>query len=294
MQYVLIAVIVLLLAYMYWSGRKRAEIDESFLRFVVPLPEPVEFDPTAFTRAFREQWGGDTTCDENPDWADEKDQVRRYAVDDGVSKAVISDYAIPLPKRLTRLALMTSHALTNQERDDLEFHTAVLTIESVPDPEHAVQCVRSVARMLITLMKLYPGVGYANASAQVYYQRSRVEPFMDDDLHSPQLLLAVCTSVHLVSAGKGVWLHTHGMRYFGLPDLEVRFSDDALSDDYYDLLMNVAAHAIERETPIEAGDTVSFDGHDEVFALKRSRLRSRRHHGRWRALEVVGRPPSRP
>ncbi|GEM_PF-5668297 len=293
MQYVVIAVIVLLLAYMYWSGKRRAEIDNSFLRLAVPLPEPVEFDPAEFTRAFREQWGGDTTCDENAEWASPQDKARRFAVDDGVSRAVISSYGIPLPKQLTDLAVMTSHGLTNEERDQLEFHKAVLTIESVPDPEQAVQCVRSVARMLLTLLGLYPGVGYVNVSSPAYHQRSKVEPFMDEDLLSGEALFLLAASVHLVPDGGGMWMHTHGMQYFGLPDLEVRFQDEENVNEYHSLITNAAAYTINTGAVMKAGDTAEIEGDGVIYDLRAASWRSRRHYGKFGALEIV-RGPTNP
>ncbi len=287
MQYVVIAVIVLMLAYMYWSGRRRADINNSFLRFAVLLPEPVEFDPAEFTRAFREQWGGDTTCDENPEWAQPQDKARRFAVDDGVSRAVISSYGIPLPKELTDLAVMTSHGLTNSEKDELEFHKAVFTIESVPDPEQPVQCVRSVARMLITLLKLYPAVGYANVSSPAYHQRSKIEPFMEEDLLSGEALFLLAASVHLVPDGHGMWMHTHGMQYFGLPDLEVRFRDEEHVNDYHGLIANAAAYTINTGAVMRPGDTAELEGDGVVYDLRASSWHSRGHYGKYGALEIV-------
>lgn len=287
MQYAVIAVIVLLLAYMYWSGKRRAEINESFLRFAVPLPEPIEFDPAEFTRGFREEWGGDATCDENPEWAQPKDKVRRYGVEDGVSRAVVSNFGIPLPKQLTDLALMTSHGLSNQEKDDLEFHKAVLTIEAVPDPEQAVQCVRSVARMLLTLLKLYPGVGFANVSSPAYHQRSKIEPFMDDDLLNGESLFLLAASVHLVPEGNEVWMHTHGMQYFGLPDLEIRFGDEEDTTSYHSLLSRAAAYSINTGIAMNPGESAELDGDGVVYDLKASPMRSRGHYGKFGALEIV-------
>ncbi len=287
MQYAIIILAVLIALYMVWSARRRAEINESFLRFAVPLSGPSEFSPAEFTRAFREQWGGDTTCDENQEWAQPKDKVRRYAVADGISRAVISDYGIPLPKQLTDLALMTSHALTNQERDDLEFHKAVLTVESVPDPEQAVQCVRSVARMLITLLKLYPGVGLVNVSSPAYHQRETIEAFMDDDLLSGEALFLLCASVHLVPDSGGVWMHTHGMQYFGLPDLEIRFKDEENSNHYHGLLTNATAYTINTGSVMKPGDTAEFEGDGVVYDLRIPSTRSRGHFGKYGVLEIV-------
>jgi len=286
-QYAIIILAVLIALYMVWSARRRAEINESFLRFAVPLPEAIEFSPAEFTRAFREQWGGDTTCDENPEWALPKDKVRRYAVADGVSRAVISDYGIPLPKQLTDLAVVTSHQLTNQERDDLQFHKAVLTVESVPDPEHAVQCVRSVARMLITLLKLYPGVGLVNVSSPAYHQRQTIETFMDDDLLSGEALFLLCASVHLVPDAGGVWMHTHGMQYFGLSDLEIRFKDEEDSNHYHGLLTNAAAYTINTGVMMKPGDTAEFEGDGVVYDLRIPAMRSRGHFGKYGALEIA-------
>lgn len=289
MQYAVIALIVVLLAWMYWSGKRRAEINNSFLRFAVPMPEPAEFDPAEFTRAFREQWGGDTTCDENSEWASPKEKARRYGVEDGVSRAVISNFGIPLPRELTELALVTSHGLSNEEKDQLEFHKAVLTIEAVPDPEQAIQCVRSVARMLITLLKLCPGVGFLNASSPAYHQREKIEQFMDDDLLSGESLFLLCASVHMVPDGGGVWMHSHGMQYFGLPDLEVRFREEEDVNQYHSLLANAAAYAINTGAVMQPGDTAELDGDGEVYDLKASRMRTRGHYGKFGALEIVRR-----
>ena len=50
--------------------------------------------------------------------------------------------------------------------------------------------------------------------------------------------------MHLVPDGSGMWIHTHGMQYFGLPDLEVRFRDEENVNEYHALLANAAAYTI--------------------------------------------------
>lgn len=282
---ILAAVVVFALVRRFRAAKAR-ESGQSLIRFCIPLSETTPLDPAHLMADFQERWGIKIGCEENADWSNPTRKMRKYLLTDGLNMIIISTYEKPLPSNLRKITAEGASDLTNEQRTAFTEHQGFAAIEYATGPDQPVENVRFTAKVLLSMLSIMPGTGYISIPGQVYRPMEKVRQFMREESLEPTALYLLAVGLQFVYDQREVWLHTHGMEQFRLPDLEMKFPDRAQSGHYQELIAEAAVYMMDQGPVLKPGHTCELGGDGIVYQLRAPRGESRRHFGRNGALEI--------
>ncbi len=270
--------------------RRRAgssEASQSLIRFCIPLSDCTPLDPERLMSDFQERWGIKIGCEENPDWSNPKQQMRKYLLTDGQNMVIITTFDKPLPSHLRKITAEAAGSLTTEEQIAFMRHEGFAVIEYATGPDLPVENVRFAAMVLLSMLGIMPGTGSISIAGQLYQPMERLEPLMRLQEMEPTALFMLAVGMQNVYDDREVWLHTHGMEQFRLPDLEIRFTDRAKAQYYQELIGNASVYMMDQGPVMKPGHTCELAGDGIVYEIRAPRGQSRTHFGACGSLEIM-------
>lgn len=289
----LVAALVILAAVVVYAlvrrsrAAKARESGQSLIRFCIPLSENTYLDPACLMADFYERWGIKIGCEENADWSNPTQKMRKYLLTDGLNMIIISTYEKPLPPNLRKITAESAPDLTNEQRTAFMEHHGFAAIEYATGPDEPVENVRFTARVLLSMLSAMPGTGYISIPGQVYRPVEKVRQFMREGSVDLPVLFVLAVGLQYVYDQREVWLHTHGMEQFRLPDLEMKFPDKAAARRHQELISNTAVYMMDEGPVMKPGHTCELGDDGIVYQVRAPRGESKKHFGRYSALEIV-------
>lgn len=263
------------------------EASQSLIRFCIPLSDCIPLDAERLMSDFRERWGIKVGCEENPDWSNPTRKMRKYLLTDGQNMVIITTFDKPLPSHLRKITAEAAGSLTTEEQIAFMRHEGFAVIEYATGPDQPVENVRFAAMVLLSLLSVLPGMGSVSISGHVYQPMERLEPLMRLEDMELTALFMLAVGMQNVYGDKEVWLHTHGMEQFRLPNLEIRFTDRAKAQYYQELIGNAAVYMMDQGPVMKPGHTCELAGDGIIYEIRAPRGESRTHFGSCASLEIV-------
>jgi len=254
--------------------------------FVLALSDFIDLNPAEVMQAFFDQWGTKVACEENQEWADPVRKSRKYMLTDGKQAALVTVTNEPLRDELVKLTLEASSTISAEDKSALQGHQASVLLESVPTSQSLTEQMQFATQVLLVLFRCTPAVGYVSLAGQMYRTMESMKPFLAESSMSPEMLYLLNVGVQNVDEGGSWWMHTHGLGQFGLPDLQIRFSDKAQANYYHDLLSNTSIYGIVEGPVIKVGDTAELAGDGVVYKIVSVNRVDSRHFGSNGALDI--------
>ena len=272
---------------MFFTKRQKNKQPEFYIHFCIPLSTAIEFDTNQIMKKFREQWGIKIACGENPEWSDSDMKIRKYLLTDGANNLLISVDERPLPSYLSNFSIDSVHNLDADESSSFLDHKAYILIKYVMGDSSAMERVKFSVQSLLTLLQYDSAIGYVNVSGQVYRPKIMVEPLFERTFLEPIDLFLLCTNTHLVKNDSEHWIHTHGMEQFGLPDIQVKFTENAKASYYRELLNNTAIYCIKNGPVLQVGDTAELAGDGVMYKINAVKKDAEHPYGHFGAIEIT-------
>lgn len=265
-QAALLAVVLVVAAILVlrgWGARKKREQ----IRIYILFSQVPAFNPKELSELLWRRWGSESTCRERKVPSDLA--TKTYLVHNEGHTLTLNVSSQPLPGEMAPLiAAVPPSRLSEEEVQRLKSHTAHVLISYRGGPGAANERILATAQVLLALLRLDGAVGLSNVPAQSYIpagrlpEGARVKKELDaSDLYN------LFANTELVNNGEELWLHTHGMAQFYLPDLEVRFQDKERLGYYEALLGNAAVYMIGNRVTMKPGETARLPGDDTLYQV---------------------------
>jgi len=271
---VIVIVAIFFFSSKYRSGRAEAADPSYNVNLFGLLSEAKAFRPDDLVKAFKDTWGMPLVCAEAKGIAAENETSKGYAVGNGPDKhnLFLTWSAAPLSEDRTRVLLKAAQGgfvngipISQPDIALLRDHKAHFQLDYILGPRNPKERMAFCAKLLLTLIKLYPFSGCVNSSAQAYTPLSRIPAHRLEKQDITAIdLFSLFINVHTISDKDNVEIHTHGMDQFWLPDVQIVSRTGDLSYNY-DVLRNAAVYMIEKERAMNPGDTGEPAGDGVVF-----------------------------
>ncbi len=280
---VILAIIVIVLQ----RRRGQAPLPHYHIHLCIPFAGPAGLNVATIRRQFAERWKTEIACGEAPQLEPAQEGVTTYLMGNGIHNVRLSVSRNPLPPNLVNVTIGAAPALTDAEKTALEKHQGYISLDYLQGPEDPAARVRFAAQTLLLLAQLDSALGYINVSAMLYRTRTQIESFFGlSELKSTDLYL-LFVQIHSVDDEGALWLHTHGLEGFDLPDLQVRFTDRSQQQYYWGLLSDASVYMIERGPVFKPGDTAELTGDGVMYEIKSVRPDTDHPFGSFGCLEIV-------
>jgi hypothetical protein len=151
----------------------------------------------------------------------------------------------------------------------------------------ALERVRFSVQTLLTVLQHDSAIGYVNVSGQVYRPKIMVEPFFEKSFLEPIDLFLLCANTHLVKNDNKYWMHTHGMEQFGLPDIQVTFTENEPAPYYRELLCDAAIYSIKQGPVLHVGDTAELAVDGVMYKINAVKKDAEHPYGHFGAIEIT-------
>jgi hypothetical protein len=265
----------------------RVSAGESYIHLAVPLSGTVEIDERAFADSYLSHWGSEITMEETTEPGDSSQGIRRYQIEQDTHSVVLRLVDRPLSEDLLQITIDSAYNLDEKEVERLRRHQAAVLLDHGSVSPTPVERLRFAGQVLLTLLQLDEAVGFVDFSAQSYRAKSQWMPEFEGktslDVFDLFLLFA---NVHNVDMGDSVWMHTHGMEQFGLPDLEVWFSDKGNHEYYYALVSDVVLYMVETGNVLRVGDTAELMGDGIIYDIAEAEPEEWHAYGAFGAIQL--------
>lgn len=250
------------------SFRKRHQqsSSNSFICLYIPQSESIAFNPVEFIKAFQDKWGIKISCNQTDVQTALHDA---YIISNHAHHIVFSINNQPLPQDFTKLLINPIYALNQKEIVELENHKANVTIQYQSGKSDPNERVLFTSQVLLTFFEQSNAIGCAIVAAQSYKTKDQllVGNFLQKETLSLEDLFLLLVSIQQVDNEENIWLHTHGLEQFNLPNLEI-ITQDRENIRYYEMVIgNVAIYMMENENIFKPGDTAELMGDGVIFSI---------------------------
>jgi len=286
---VLAFVILVIIVIVLQRRRGQQSLPDYHIQLCIPFAGPASINVQTIQQQFKQRWKMEVACGQAPQLGSAQDGVTTYLMGNGIHNVRLTVSRNPLPANLVNATIGAAPALTDAEKTAIEKHQGYISLEYLHGPEDPAARVRFAAQTLLTLAQLDGALGYVSVPAMLYRPRIRIDDFLGrTELNSTDLYLLFVNS-HSVDDKGTIWLHTHGLEGFDLPDLQVRFSDGSQQRYYWELLSEASVYMIERGPVFKAGDTAELTGDGVIYEIKSVRPDANHPFGFFGCLEIVRR-----
>ena len=114
-----------------------------------------------------------------------------------------------------------------------------------------------------------------------------MESFLKNTSLASADLFLLFTNTHWAKRDNENWIHTHGMEQFGLPDIQVKFTENAKASYYRELLNNTAIYCIKNGPVLQVGDTAELAGDGVMYKINAVKKDVEHPYGHFGAIEIT-------
>jgi len=262
--------------------------DKCYIAFVIPLSESIIFDKLAMIESFRKTFNSEIICCESNTANDRKNEINEYTVAAGsnsdritiAQKALTSDY-------LDLILSSGAFDLEEKEINLLRSHKGYILLEGRFGNHNKIEEATFTVRILSILLKNNNSLGAFNISANMYRPKRLLKDVQFDQPFDAYRLYRFYVLVHHVAEEKRIWIHTHGMEQFGVPDIQLFYpANDNADSLYQEVIDNTAAYLIDNGPIVDPGETVDIDGRGAIYRAKSVSRDDNHPYGAYGAIEL--------
>jgi hypothetical protein len=240
-------------------GLNSMNTKSSSINLIIPLSGTFSLDAPAFSKSFYSRWG-DTISIKKANG----DQSYTISCKGQTFSVKINNQ--PLQSSMVDIITLPVYGLTEAEITQTKNNKASINIDSssTKDAKRMVSCA---GELLLLFLDDTRTLGFTDYAAQYYIPRGRlVNSYMSKNTLDLNDLYLLFVSVQEVYDTNGVWMHTHGLEQFGLPNLEISFGKmDELS--YYKMVIDsTAIYMLENGNILKPGESMDL-GDGNVYRI---------------------------
>jgi hypothetical protein len=231
----------------------------SSIDLIIPLSEPFSLDAPALSNSFNSRWGDNISIKKG-----DGDQSYKISCNGQTFSVNVNNQ--PLQSSMINIITLPVYGLTEDEIAQIKNTRAYININSSSN-KNENNMVLFAGKLLISLLYDHRALGFADYAAQYYIPKRRLEnSYMSKSNLDLSDLYKLFVSVQEVYDTNGIWMHTHGLEQFGLPNLEISFSNkDELS--YYKVVVDsTAIYMLENGNILKPGDVMDI-GDGKVYKI---------------------------
>lgn len=257
---------------------------------VVPLGGRLDFTPDMIAKYLKADWGGSISSIELPNAAP---GAMTIGVTYGSGRLLMTFRDTPIPRDLVELSLEASkHSavpleLKDEEAREFYDNQAHLILSTPVNVETGrIQAALATKVLLSVLKNVDRATGYIAISSMTYRPKRWLSNTFSrlNEVDSADEVVAL-GNVHVVRNGE-LWVHTHGMEQFGVPDIECFFTDEGRSKYYLDLVGDAAIYTAMNGPVLKVGDTAEIAGDGIVYRIGASREDLEHPFGAFGAIRI--------
>ncbi len=262
-------------------------LPEQHIHLCLILSTPLSIAPEVVVQSFEDYWGSGITCSGNEKRAEPEAKERKLLIENGTHSMLLTVAEYPIPGHLMEITLLGAPELDDNSRRAFEGHKAHMLLDYVEGSKDAADGFRFAAKILLSLFKYKEVLGVVNTPAVAYRPRGLMEPLIKDRELDAAFLFVLFTNMHFVDEHGSYWIHTHGMEQFGLPDVEVRFSEREDWRYYRELVGNASIYMIENGPVLKPGETAELGKDGTVYRISNPRKNKEHRFGVFSSIELV-------
>lgn len=291
MRYVILGiamVIVIVGALLIYRHRKKSDtLPDYYIHLCIPYKQQAQVDEEKIMHRFMEKWNIEAGCSENSEWSEPQKKKKVYLLADetNVVRLIVSD--VPLPEQLVDVTLKEAWHLNEDEKAALREHRAYILLEYLMGAESAEERVKFAAQALQILLEDENAIAVIDTSSRLYRSRKDLEFFLKDSKLPAAGLFLLFVNTHFVQEEGRLWMHTHGMEQFYVPDVEVYFKEQDRESYYRELLSDAAIYMIHKGPVLKEGHTVELQGDGIIYDIKSVKASEEHPYGAFGAVEIV-------
>ena len=167
---------------------------------------------------------------------------------------------------MVNIITLPIYGLSENEIMQVKNNQAYINIDS-SSKKNANNMVLCAGELLLSLLENDRAFGFVDYASQYYIPKTRlVDSYLVKSSLDLNDLYRLFVSVQEVYDTNGVWMHTHGLEQFGLPNLEISFSNkDELS--YFKMVIDsTAIYMLENGNILKPGDSMDL-GDGNVYKI---------------------------
>lgn len=276
-----------------------AKPGESPIDFMVVLSSPLQFPEgelwTTLMDSFREQWGTQIVCAEMSKFSDPSKGLRQFLLTDRVDQIHLMHIGQPIGDDMVQLMLEPWMSLSEEQKKALTSNKASVRVHYyMGQSAHPAKQVEKTLKVVLALLNLPEAVGYLSLSGQFYNPKEKMLPLLGRNSLDANGVFLTGTSVQVTQDNNRMWMHTHGMEQFGVPDLQVKFDDQGENQYFNNLIGNTALYLMNKGPVLKPGHTAELAGDGIIYRIKAVTGSDRSHFGEYGAIEIEKDPQQKP
>lgn len=252
---------------------------ESNINICIPLKKPIAFKTESLMRSHAKQWKRLLAVVEKPEWTDEETQTHAYALSDGACSLLLRVSGDMLPRPLLTIAAASGGTLDAAQRATLSRSRGYLLISNVIGAPLAADRVKFAVQVLLSLLRQREALGYVNVSAQRYYAKARLAPYLKSTTLPPATLYTLMSGEQMLADEQT--LDVHGMEQFGLPDMEISLAKERQLSYYQAVLSTVALRSIEHNQALKEGVVIQPSNDGTAYKVHHAQEARGSEYGRY-------------
>jgi len=289
---IVVAVLLLLL----WRGRSTPKsARDTTIDLVILCREAQQMNTTAFARRFQARWNVSLGCarEEGPVPAE---SGVAYVLSNAHARLHMQINDKPLHEDFTNAlaqAFGPSGTLTEEEIAVMREHKAVVSLFSLKNEgESPLESARFVGMVLLTLLESEAMLGYTIRSSYGYWTRQSIGGLNAITKVTGDELFQLLVNLHVVNESLNhkphMWIHTHGMDQFQMPDIEMWLPEGTEVAPALDQITSSAIYMIETGNPFIAGQTFDMEGDSSaIHKIAAPRFVSNHDFGSCGAVQII-------
>lgn len=285
---IVVGVLVLLVVVMAILRRQRKKsLLDSHIHLCIPFAVSPAVDADMVKQQFKQRWNMDVRCGEAKELSPQGEECKTFLMGNGAHKLRITVSPVPLPSDLIKVTIDGAPELAEADKSAIRNQQGYISIDYLLGPDDGLARVKFAAQVLLTVAELQGALGYINVSAMLYRPRSHIESFFKHpELESTDLYM-LFVHTHCVEDNGTIWLHTHGLEQFSVPDLQTRFADARQHEYYWQLISDASVYMIENGPVLKPGDTAELKGDGVIYEIRSAKPEPDHPFGTSGCLEIV-------
>lgn len=228
---------------------------QSSINIIIPFSETITLDTSTFSKAYNSRWGVTIAFQNDAGGQSHKAICNEHTFSVNVSNQ-------PLQSSMVNLITLPVYGLTENEVKQIQNNKAYINIDSSSN-KNVYDMVLCASKLLISFLNNDHALGFVDTSAQNYVPKRRLEnSYMNKSTLDQSDLYQLFVSVQEIYDTNGIWMHTHGLEQFGLPNLELSFVNKDELSHYKMVVDSTAIYMLENGNILKPGDVIKLgDGH---------------------------------
>lgn len=180
-------------------------------------------------------------------------------------------------------------SLSDKQKNRLTSNKATVRVHYTSEIAcSAKQHAELALKVVFALLKLPNAIGYLCRSGQFYNPKEKIMPLINQKIlkNSTLFFAGVCIQVTQDDSNR-MWMHTHGMEQFGIPDIQIKYDDRELKAQYFNLIGNTALYLLDKGPVLKPGHTTELAGDGIIYRIKAVTEDDKKHFGECDVIEIV-------